>query len=133
MKKYLIDTSLLIHYLRGVSEAGEFIRQEPHLTISYVTVAELLQGARNKIAFQDIQDLTELFTVHWGSDKVNKLAVQLLEQYRLSHGAHLLDMLIGATALLSNLTLITDNLKDFQFIPDLQIQKPPYDQYEKAA
>jgi predicted nucleic acid-binding protein len=42
-------------------------------------------------------------------------------------------MFIAATALTTNLPLITDNIKDFQFIPGLTVQKPLYEHSPKAA
>jgi tRNA(fMet)-specific endonuclease VapC len=133
MKKYLIDTTILIAHLRGFAPATTFLMQEEGVIISYVTLAELMQGTRNTGEIENIKRLVEPFTVHWGSETVNKRALELVEHYHLSHTAHVLDMLIAATALTANLPLITDNVKDFQFIPDLTVQKPPYEQVEKAA
>src|SRR2546430_17121315 len=133
MKKYLVDTSVFIAHVRDFAPAKKFLLHEDGLIISYVTLAELMQGTGNKIEIEKIKRLVRPFTVQWGSETVNKRALGLVEQYHLSHKAHVLDMLIAATALTANLPLITDNVKDFQFIPDLSVQKPPYEQFEKAA
>jgi tRNA(fMet)-specific endonuclease VapC len=127
MVKYLSDTSLTISYLRGFAPARDLIlRYSGNIIISYVSIAELFQGVHKKTDFNGIKNLLEFFDIHWGSDKVNKLAIELLERYRLSHGAELVDMLLAATALSANLILLTDNIKDFRFIPGLKVQKPPY-------
>ena len=133
MKKYLVDTSVLIAHLRDFSPATKFLVQEDGLVISYVTLVELLQGTGNKDEMKKVNRLVAPFTVLWGSETVNKRALELVEHYHLSHKAHVLDMLIAATALTANIPLITDNVKDFQFIPDLAVQKPPYEQFKKAA
>jgi predicted nucleic acid-binding protein len=42
-------------------------------------------------------------------------------RYSLSHKASVPDMLIAATALSHDVTLYTLNIKDFKFIPDLNL------------
>ena len=133
MKKYLVDTSVFIAHLRDFAPATNFLLQEEGLIISYVTLAELMQGTGNKNEIEKIKRLLQPFTVHWGSETVNKRALGLVEQYHLSHKAYVLDMLIAATALTADLPLVTDNVKDFQFIPGLTVHKPPYEQIEKVA
>ena len=44
----LVDTDILIWYLRGDREAADFLRECRPLTISVVTYIELVQGMRNK-------------------------------------------------------------------------------------
>jgi predicted nucleic acid-binding protein len=50
----------------------------------------------------------------------------LRRQYRLSHLPELPDMLIAATALVHNATLVTLNSKHFSMLPDVLVpyQKP---------
>ena len=45
--RYLIDTDVLIEYLRGSYQAADFLEQlQGELLISAITVAELFSGAR---------------------------------------------------------------------------------------
>ncbi len=126
MTKYLVDTTVFISHLRGFTPATKFLLHEQGLTLSYVTIVELMQGAKDTVEIRKIKRLVQSFAVHWGSEKVNKLALEFVEQYHLSHKAHILDMLIAATAMIANFTLVTDNIKDFQFIPGFRAQKPSY-------
>ena len=47
-----------------------------------------------------------------------------MEAYSLSHKLSLPDALIAATAIESNSELYTLNLKDFRFIPQLNLYQP---------
>lgn len=55
------------------------------------------------------------------SQEIVTLALQLQLQYILSHRIGIPDSLIAATALVFNLELRTYNMKDFRFIPTLQV------------
>ena len=49
------------------------------------------------------------------------MAVNLVEQYCLSHKTDLEDALIAATAILYQIELYTLNIKDFIFIPNVKL------------
>lgn len=55
----------------------------------------------------------------------------MIDTYSNSQGLLLADAIIAATALQYDLVLVTDNTKDFQFIKDLKILKPPFRKLEK--
>jgi len=124
MKKYLVDTCILVDHLRNNAKATEFLRQE-NLVISAVTVAELLQGARNLKEQQLIEVLTNQFEINWFSSLIGRQAIQLLGKYFLKYGLHFLDALIAATALIENLIVVTHNTKHFRFIKKLKIVSFP--------
>jgi predicted nucleic acid-binding protein len=52
------------------------------------------------------------------------MAVNLVEQYCLSHKIDLEDALIASTAILHCVELYTLNIKDFVFIPDIKLYRP---------
>ena len=54
---------------------------------------------------------------------ISERFLALLEEYALSHRLSVPDALIAATAISQNIPLYTLNLKDFQFLPDLQLHK----------
>jgi predicted nucleic acid-binding protein len=56
----------------------------------------------------------------------SRQAVQLLKQYSLSQGLSIPDALIAGVVLESKASLVTGNIRHFQFITDLMTQKPPY-------
>lgn len=123
MPKYLVDTTVLVDHLRNKYYATEFLKQE-NLLISFVTAAELLQGTRNKNEQRSIKTLISQFEIDWGGVQVGRSTIQLLEEYFLKYNLRLLDALIASTALMGNLTLVTGNIKDFQFIANLKMIDP---------
>jgi len=122
MEKYLVDTCVLVDHLRGKKQATEFLKKE-NLVISAVTVAELLQGAKNLKEQKLLLTLTNQFEVSWFSSPVSRLAIEFLKKYFLKYNLRFLDSLIAATALVEDLTLVTSNTKHFRFIKDLKIEK----------
>jgi predicted nucleic acid-binding protein len=53
------------------------------------------------------------------------MAVDLLRQYRLSHGLLIADALIAATCLAHSTPLLTKNQRDFRFIAGLTLPNYP--------
>lgn len=52
-------------------------------------------------------------------------ALELIDKYSNTHGLLLADALIAATALENDLTILTYNVADFQFIQNLKWEKTP--------
>lgn len=64
------------------------------------------------------------FTVTFINDHITQAAIQLLQDYRLSHGLALPDALIAATSTITQLPLFTYNLKDYKFISGIKLYDP---------
>ena len=45
----------------------------------------------------------------------------LIEQFAKSHGLLIPDAIIAATAIIHEIPLYTENIKDFKFIPNLEL------------
>ncbi len=89
--------------------------------LSDVVKMELFVGAKNKPELDAIRKyLNTLHTFPITSD-ISKTAVELVDEYCLSHKLFLADALIAATALHYNIELFTLNVKDFKFIPNLRL------------
>lgn len=123
MKKYLVDTTVLVDHLRGKKTATKFLGGDG-LVISFVGLAELVQGSRNKKDQKAVEELVEDFEINWGSAGINHLAVKLLAKYFLKHNLRFLDALVAAIALEKDLILVTDNIKHFKFISGLKVVLP---------
>ena len=121
-KKYLIDTDILIDYLRGNLQAKQFLaRHSGHLLISTVTVAELYSGIRNNSELQILEDLFMCFAIMPLETSIAKEGGGYLRKYYRSHGTGLADALIAATAMSHGSYLVSLNKKHFPGIQKLLI------------
>jgi tRNA(fMet)-specific endonuclease VapC len=121
----LCDTNILIEFYRGNSDIVRELQKVdlPNLAISTVMAGEMYFGARDKRELGQIKEnLSLLKQIPLDAD-ISERFLALLEEYALSHRLSVPDALIAATALSQNILLYTLNLKDFQFIPELQIHK----------
>lgn len=120
----LVDTDVLIWYLKGNYAAQQEIDNLSGFFISVVTYIELLQGLRNK------QELTALrrslrawnTKVLYISEEISAKALFYVEQYYLSHAVQLADALIGATAVANSLELLTGNVKHYRILKDIPLK-----------
>jgi len=120
----LVDTDILIWYLRGNPKAKERIRGLGNFAISSVTYMELLQGMRNR---EEVRRFKR--TLHgWGiktlfiNEEISALAQYQVEKFCLSHALQLADALIASTALVYGIRLHTANDKHYRMIEDLEIE-----------
>ena len=80
---------------------------------------ELMVGCRNKQELAVLDRFLKRFTVIKLNESISNIAVDLLREYRLSHGLLIPDALIASTALCLNLDLATKNQRDHRFIENL--------------
>ena len=120
---YLCDTCILIDYLRGKPDVQKRLMadRQKGLGMSSVTYMELMVGALNKREVGIIKKAFSDFELIEISEPISTKARNLIEKFSKSHGLQIPDALIAATALELGVPLCTANLKDFQFIPDLQL------------
>lgn len=119
----LIDTDILIWYLRGHVPAAKFLHDTSGIAASAVTYMELVQGMRSKSELRTLQrQLREWeLPIHPISESISDRASFLVEQHFLSHSLQLADALIAGTALEHGLKLATGNVKHFEAIDQLDI------------
>lgn len=129
MSSILIDTDILIDAARQDAAALATLttleQRKTLLAVSCVTQMELLVGCRNKTELQKTERFLRRFSILPLNQDTCDRAVELLRQYRLSHGLLIPDALIAATALTRGLDFITKNQRDFHFITDLSLQPYP--------
>jgi predicted nucleic acid-binding protein len=121
----VIDTDVLIWYMKGSQKAYKAIENSKNFFISVVTYMELVQGMRNK---NELNNLRRALHV-WGSkilyisEEISVKAMFFVEQHYLSHSIQLADALIGATAIAYGLPILTGNDKHYKILKDMQIKK----------
>ncbi len=115
----IFDTDILINVGRGNTDAINCLQtysQNSTPAISIVTEMELIVGCRDKTELQTLAKFTNRFQIFKLTERISEKAVELLNQYRLSHGLLIPDALIASTALEADEDFITGNQKDFRFI-----------------
>lgn len=122
-KILMLDTNILVDYLRQKIQAITFIENygKANLAISPIVSMEVYQGVLDKIDLLRTRKKLNGFASLPLNQEVVQLAMQLQQQYILSHHIGIPDTLIAATALVYDLELKTYNLKDFRFIPTLKV------------
>ena len=123
MTDYLLDTSILVDYLRGQKKAVELFNQPRKRIISIITMAELCQGCRNSHELKKVKEFLNHFTVIPITEKISYQAIELIYQYILSHHLLIIDSLIATTALNCKCILLTGNYKHFSMIKGLKLEK----------
>jgi hypothetical protein len=121
----LIDTDVLIWYMRGNEKAYQAVDNSINFFISVVTYMELVQGLRNK------KELNYLRKALYGwnaqilyvSEEISAKAMFYVEQHFLSHSMQIADALIGATAIAYGFPILTANDKHYKVMKDLEIKK----------
>ena len=119
----LCDTNIFIEIYRGNETIIEIIKEigQQNVAISDVSCAELLYGARNKKELQAIRNDIDSLIVLPIDSNISKFAVDLVEKYSISHKLSLPDSIIGATAILYDISLYTLNTKDFKFLQKINL------------
>jgi len=115
----LIDTDILIDAGRGIQQALDCLdnyEAQGTLAISVITELELIVGCQNK---RELEKFLRRFEIKMLNGQASNITVDLIKQYRLSHGLLIPDALIAATAITFQLPLLTKNQRDFRFIRGL--------------
>ena len=126
---YLIDTDTIIFALRGDSGVLAKFEENKNLpiSISMITYAELVFGAKrsqneqkNMIKVNHIRDIYPI-------EELNEGVMEVFADIKakmFDRGIRIedMDLLIAATAIYNELTLVTNNTKHFENIPNLKIE-----------
>ncbi len=125
--KYLLDTNVCSAHLRGIGKVYDRVQQHyEHLCISAITVGELIawgyRSGPDSVKMHTIQRFLSAFPVLDVNSDVGATFGRLHYQLRsIGWSRPGLDLLIAATAITHDLILVTRNSKDFERIPDLQL------------
>ena len=121
----LVDTDVLIWYLKGNENAFEIIENAPPFFISVVSYMELIQGMRNKKELNSLRKALHIWKARilYISEGISAKAMFFVERHFLSHSMQLADALIGATAISYGIPVLTANDKPYKVIKDLQLKR----------
>ncbi len=127
---YLLDTNICIYLIKqNYPSVQRCFEQHPieNIFISSITVYELLYGAeksqqndRNKL---NLKRFCEQFLIIDFNEQSANIAAQIrcqLEKTGQPIGPY--DLQIAGVAMANNMTLVTNNLKEFSRIPQLKLE-----------
>ncbi len=86
---------------------------------------ELIIGCRDKKELRSLDHFLRRFQIIHVNEQISGAATNLLKKYRHSHGLLIADALIAATAIVTDIPLISKNQRDYQFIESLRLLSYP--------
>lgn len=127
--RYLLDTNICVFFLRGKLNLDEIIRAKgrENCYISEITVLELRYGAENSEnplkSHKSVDDFISGIGIIPIFSSIKLYAKEKVRLRRMGKPIHdEFDLLIGVTAIENDLTLVTDNIKDFERLNDIKIE-----------
>ena len=119
-KRLLLDTDVLIDFLRGQPQAVQLLEDaDCEFYVSAVSVAELYVGVRDGREREVLDQLVGLLQTIEISTEIAQQAGLWRREYSKSHGTGIIDALIAACADASQVPLATLNVKHFPMLPNV--------------
>ncbi len=124
MGQLLLDTDVMVDYLRGNPAAVAFLkRHADDAVLASITVAELYAGVREGEEREILEAVISLFPIVAITHEVAKEAGLLKRDFGKSHAVGLADAIIAAVVRVEKVELATLNVKHYPMIAGL---KPAY-------
>lgn len=119
----LCDTSIFVGVIRKHEPTRIMLEKVGHdnVVVSVVTLMELILGAQSKTSLEEILNSMRRYESVELSNYISAKALKLMKDYHLSHKLDIPDALIAATAIELKLPLLTLNLKDFRYLPGIEL------------
>jgi len=122
MTAWLLDTCVIVDYLRNRPEAVDFVRRvDDRPAVSAITAAESCAGARTTTEERRIEDLLRQLLVHAVDLNIARLGGAHRRRYGPSHGVLIPGALIAATAQIHGARLVTRNARHFPMLGDVLV------------
>ena len=123
-RSILLDTDVLVDFLRGHSKAVAFVNaHSARIILSSIVVAELYAGVKGDEEQATLEDFVSLFRVVPVSAEIAKAGGLYKRDYGKLHSVGLADAILAATAEAENAELKTLNRKHY---PMLKRLRPAY-------
>ncbi|NNG01230.1 MAG: type II toxin-antitoxin system VapC family toxin [Desulfobacteraceae bacterium] len=120
----LVDTDVLVDFLRGFEKATDFIKKcSSKIILSSIVVAELYAGVKGTNELTVLENFVSLFRVVPITAEIAKAGGLYKRDFCKSHGVGLADAILAATADIEKAELKTLNVKHYPMIRGL---KPVY-------
>lgn len=125
VKGVCLDSDVLIDYLRGMTNARDFLLErvgKTPLFISVVAIVEIYSGKDTKIP--EKKEIIETFLANFRIIILTQGIAKRAGELRRDHQKPFADMIIAASAMEYGLPLVTRNLKHFNTIRGLKVLRP---------
>ena len=120
-ESFLLDTDVLVDFLRGYGKAVAFINaQSSRVILSSIVVAELFAGVKGDAEQAALENFIFLFRIVPVSAEIAKAGGLYKRDYGKSHGVGLADAILAATSVAENAVLKTLNTKHFPMLKGLR-------------
>jgi len=129
MKQVVVDTDILSYYMKRqpkvVENFDNHVSKQGFVYISRISIIEILGGLKSKNADKQIVIFNEFVEKHKildTSESSAEISSDIFAQLQ-KMGKHSgnYDILIAGIAIANNLTLVTNNVKDYENIEGLEI------------
>jgi len=119
----LCDTDIFIEAFKNNTLATGSLRRIgfQNIALSAITLMELYFGALNKKELVKIKSRLQKLEIINLNQEITETAINMIEKYAKSHGLHIPDALIAATAICRGMQLLTYNVKDFKFVEGIKL------------
>ncbi|MFW5722772.1 MAG: type II toxin-antitoxin system VapC family toxin [Desulfohalobiaceae bacterium] len=116
----LVDTDVLVDFLRGYWKATEFIEEfSSQIILSPIVVAELYAGVKGDNELSILDSFVSLFRVVPLTSEIAKSGGIYKRDFGKSHGVGLADAIVAATAEAEKAELKTLNVKHYPMFKSL--------------
>ena len=126
---YLIDTNIIIYRLKNLGNVNaNFLKnKDKHMSLSVISYGELVFGAKKSKAaeknMETVNAIKSIFPLLEITSEIMNIFGEI-KAYTQKIGKTIddMDLLIAATAITNDFTLVTHNTKHFENIPNLKIE-----------
>lgn len=124
INKWLIDTDVLVDYLRGHPKAAKFLDEiviNSKLYVSSITIAELYAGVREGKERPILEQFLQIFEVINIDNKIAQTGGLYRRDYGKKQGVGLADAIIAASADYCAAQLVTLNKKHYPMLEKIYV------------
>ena len=126
---YLIDTNIIIYRLKNLGNVNaNFLKnKDKHMSLSVISYGELVFGTKKSKAveknMETVNAIKSIFPLLEITSEIMNIFGEI-KAYTQKIGKTIddMDLLIAATAITNNFTLVTHNTKHFKNIPNLKVE-----------
>jgi len=125
MERILVDTCILIAAYRGDEQITQELKKiHSKMVISPITVMELYKGAKTKERKKELEKQLKSYSIVHINKDVSEKAISLMKKYQTGkREVHIPDCIIGASCLIYDFQLYTENKADFDFMENIRFYK----------